>query len=63
MRKVYARMSNTFFDKGQTSFQEMLSSMDKGFYLKKSMSGMEDPKGWGIQVGIHLAQQIKSGKL
>ncbi len=24
---------------------------------------MEDPKGWGIQVGIDLAQEIRNGKL
>ena len=62
-RKVYSRMSNTFFDKGKSCFSDMISSVDDGLYLKKSGSGMEDPKGWGIQVGINLAQEIKGGKL
>ncbi len=62
-RKIYARMSNTFFDSGESSFEEMLGDTDYGLYLKKSSSGMEDPQGWGIQVGINLAREIKNGKL
>ena len=61
-RKVYSRMSNTFFATGDTSFEEMLASLDDGLYLKKSSSGMEDPKGWGIQVGINLAREVKNGR-
>ncbi|MBN2053424.1 TldD/PmbA family protein [bacterium] len=62
-RKVYARMSNTYFDKGVDSFEDMIASIDHGLYLKKSSSGMEDPRGWGIQVGIDLAHEIKGGRL
>lgn len=62
-RKVYARMSNTFFDRGQTTYEEMMQTVDNGILLKKSSSGMEDPKGWGIQVTVNLAQKIKGGKL
>lgn len=61
-RKVYSRMSNTFFDAGDMTFDDMLASLDDGLYLKKSSSGMEDPKGWGIQVGINLAREVKNGK-
>lgn len=61
-RKIYSRMSNTYFAPGKMTFDEMLSSLDDGLYLKKSSSGMEDPKGWGIQVGINLAQEVKNGK-
>mgnify|MGYP000913835113 FL=1 len=45
------------------SIESMIESVDDGLYLKKSSSGMEDPKGWGIQVGINLAQQIRHGRL
>jgi len=61
-RKVYSRMSNTYFDTGESNFDEMLASMEDGLFLKKSSSGMEDPKGWGIQVGISLAREVKKGK-
>jgi len=61
-RKVYSRMSNTYFTKGESNFEEMLASLDDGLYLKKSDSGMEDPQGWGIQVGISLAKEVKKGK-
>ncbi len=62
-RKVYARMSNTYFAPGEHRFEDMIQEMDQGLYLKKSSSGMEDPKGWGIQVGVNLAQEIRKGKL
>ncbi|MBN2381258.1 TldD/PmbA family protein [bacterium] len=62
-RKVYARMSNTFFGQGTTSVEEMIAGVDRGILLKKSSSGMEDPKGWGIQVTVNLAREIKAGKL
>lgn len=62
-RKVYARMSNTYFEPGASTFEEMLSNLDDGLYLKRSSSGMEDPKGWGIQVTINMALKVKNGKL
>lgn len=62
-RKVYSRMSNSYFCAGSTPFSDTIASIDKGLLLRKSSSGMEDPKGWGIQVGIDLAQEIRNGRL
>ncbi|BBE31527.1 Zn-dependent protease [Tepiditoga spiralis] len=62
-RKAYARMTNTFFAPGDSSFEEMLSSIKEGIYLVDEMSGMEDPKNWGIQCMILSAIEIKDGKL
>ncbi|MBN1878658.1 TldD/PmbA family protein [bacterium] len=62
-RKVYSRMSNTYFCPGSTPVEDMVGSIDRGLLLKKSSSGMEDPKGWGIQVGIDLAQEIRNGRI
>jgi len=62
-RKVYPRMSNTYFGKGSMSLEEMLSGVDQGYYLGKVSSGMEDPKGWGIQVSCPYAFEIRSGEL
>ncbi len=61
-RKVYARMSNTFFKRGKTSPEVMIKGVDNGIYLEKCESGMEDPKGWGIQVTAHIGREIKNGK-
>lgn len=62
-RKVYARMSNTYFDAGTSTLDEMLAQVDHGVYLDKWSSGMEDPQGWGIQVTCHYGHEIKGGKI
>jgi TldD protein len=62
-RKSYARMSNTYFEAGDTPLDEMLSMVDNGVYLDRWSSGMEDPQGWGIQVTCHFGREIKNGKI
>ncbi len=61
-RKVYARMSNTFFGPGSTDPAEMIASLDHGIYLRQFESGVEDPMGWGIQVTIHYGEEIVHGR-
>jgi len=61
--KSYARMTNTYFGPGAHKFNEMIGSIEKGFYLKHATNGMEDPKGWGIQLEGLYAEEIKNGKL
>jgi TldD protein len=62
-RKAYARMSNTYFGPGTSSLDDILAQVDHGIYLDKWSSGMEDPKGWGIQVTCHYGHEIKDGKI
>jgi TldD protein len=62
-RKVYTRMSNTFFEAGKDNPDDIIKSVDKGIYLIKGLSGMEDPKGWGIQVLVLYGKEIKGGRL
>ncbi len=61
--KAYARMTNTYFDKGESRVDDMISSVDDGFMLMFPTNGMEDPKGWGIQLEGLAAKEIKDGKL
>ena len=61
-RKAYARMSNTFFVPGTTPVNEIFAQVDRGVYLEKWSSGMEDPQGWGIQVTCHYGREIVNGK-
>jgi TldD protein len=61
-RKAYARMSNTFFTPGEHTPDEVLSSLDDGLYLCETENGMEDPKGWGIQIWAHYAREYRGGK-
>ncbi len=62
-RKAYARMTNTFFENGRHSPQEIIASVDNGLYLRHATNGMEDPQAWGIQVEGLWAEEIKQGKL
>jgi len=62
-RKAYARMSNTFFASGTTPVEDLISQVDRGIYVDKWSSGMEDPQGWGIQVTCHYGHEIRSGRI
>ena len=61
--KVYTRMTNTMFDSGTSSLEEMIASVKKGYLLRGMQSGMEDPKHWGIQCIIDRGYEIIDGKL
>ncbi len=61
--KVYTRMTNTLFDSGTSTLEEMIASIDKGYLLCGMESGMEDPKHWGIQCIIERGYEIIGGKL
>ena len=60
-RKTYARMTNTFFGRGDTDPEEMIAGVERGIYLRMAESGMEDPMGWGIQVTAHYGEEIVNG--
>ena len=62
-RKVYARMSNTFFSPGNTDPAALIAGVEHGIYLRQAESGMEDPAGWGIQVTAHYGEEIAGSKL
>ncbi len=61
--KVYTRMTNTMFDSGEDSIEDMIASIKHGYLLEGMESGMEDPKHWGIQCIIKMGREIKDGKL
>ena len=61
--KVYTRMTNTLFDPGEDSLEDMIASVRHGYLLEGMESGMEDPKHWGIQCIIKLGREIVDGKL
>jgi len=61
-RKAYARMSNTFFAPGANTREELLASLDDGVLLCDAGNGMEDPKGWGIQIWAQYAREYRAGR-
>lgn len=60
--KAYTRMTNTFFVPGTDKVEDMIKSIDYGFYLCDTNNGMEDPKNWQIQCVCEYAREIKDGK-
>lgn len=61
--KAYARMSSTFFGRGRTPKDEVIRGVTDGIYVTLLRAGIEDPKGWGIQVVAQYGEEIKAGKL
>ena len=61
--KVYTRMTNTVFDSGESTLDEMIASVKHGYLLRGTESGMEDPKHWGIQCVISRGYEIRDGVL
>ena len=62
-RKAYSRMTNTYFEGGHNTLDEMISSINYGFLIEEAVGGMEDPKNWGIQCVANSARKIVNGKL
>ncbi len=56
-------MTNTFFEGGADTKEEMIASIRYGFLLENPKSGMEDPKNWGIQCMVNIAREIRDGRL
>ncbi len=61
--KAYARMTATYFKPGKTPKSKMFAGVKNGIYIFGKGGGMEDPKGWGVQLHGMLGQEIKNGKL
>ena len=62
-RKAYARMTNTFFEKGSDKLEDMIASIEHGYMLFETDNGMEDPKNWAIQCVAQYGIEIVDGKL
>lgn len=60
--KPYSRMSNTFFEPGDTPLEQMIEELNDGLYIVNATNGMEDPKNWGIQCQAKMAREVKNGK-
>ena len=61
-RRVWVRMTNTFFDKGDWSLDEMISETKSGLLAIKAISGMEDPVGGGFEGRALMGYIIENGE-
>jgi TldD protein len=56
-------MTNTVFEAGDSTLDEMIASIKFGYLIEGGGSGMEDPKHWGIQCIVQRGYEIVDGKL
>ncbi|MFX1252903.1 MAG: TldD/PmbA family protein [Promethearchaeota archaeon] len=61
-RRIFARMTNTYFDKGDWKEEEIIAETKDGVLALKVMSGMEDVVGGGVQVSALKGYIIKNGE-
>ena len=61
-RKAYTRMTATYFSSKHATLEEMISTIKHGYLIDGQLSGMEDPKNWGIQCIALIGKEIKDGK-
>ena len=61
-RRIFARMSNTFFDKGSWKEDEIIADTKEGLFVSKALSGMEDVVGGGVQASALKGYIIKNGE-
>lgn len=60
--KAYTRMTTTYFENGNLSSMNVISSIKKGYLISGIQSGMEDPKNWGIQCIATMGEEIIDGQ-
>jgi len=61
-KKEYIRMTNTYIEPGNWTFEEMLDSFN-GIFVKSGSFGMEDPAGGEMQLTAAKGYLIKNGKM
>lgn len=61
-RRIFARMTNTFFEIGDWKDDEIITDTKDGLYIIKGTSGMEDVVGGGVQATALKGYIIKNGE-
>jgi len=62
-RRVWVRMTNTYFAPGPDRFDELVEETKDGLLTHKSISGMEDPVGGGFQAVALMGHLVKNGEI
>ena len=62
-RRIWVRMTNTFFDAGDWTLEEMIEGVKFGVLADKSISGMEDPVGGGFEAKTLRGFVIENGEI
>jgi TldD protein len=60
--RVNDRMTNTYFEPGESTTEELFQGVDRGVFLEHGYFGMEDPLGGGIQCTSKKGWLIEDGE-
>jgi TldD protein len=58
-----SRMTNTFIEPGEDSFEDMISSIEHGLYCKKLGGGSVNPPTTDFNFAVQEGYLIKNGKI
>jgi TldD protein len=61
-RRIFVRMTNTFFEPGDSTLDEIIEETEDGLFAVQGISGMEDPVGGGFQVRVLKGYTIRNGE-
>ena len=61
-RRIWVRMTNTLFERGDWDLEEMISETKEGLLATKALSGMEDPVGGGFEARALKGYIIERGE-
>jgi TldD protein len=61
-RRVFVRMTNTFFEPRDCTLDEMIAETKEGLWAVQGWSGMEDPVGGGFQCRVVKGYVIRNGQ-
>lgn len=62
-RRMWVRMTNTFFEAGEWELEEMIEGVKYGVITDKFINGMEDPVGGGFEAKALRGFLIENGKI
>jgi TldD protein len=62
-RRMWVRMTNTYFEAGDWKLEEMLEDVKFGILTDKFVNGMEDPVGGGFEAKAHRGFLIENGRI
>ncbi|MGA7923330.1 MAG: TldD/PmbA family protein [Thermoplasmata archaeon] len=61
--RPFVRMTNTFVEPGNSSYDELVKETRDGVLLQHCTSGIEDPLGGQMQIKVKKARRIERGEL
>ncbi|HXQ48930.1 MAG TPA: TldD/PmbA family protein [Thermoplasmata archaeon] len=63
LSRPFVRMTNTYVEPGDRSFEELIAEAKDGVVLQNFMSGIEDPLGGNMQLKVKKGRRIEHGEL